>query len=50
MGRGGGRSRSEAEVSELAENVLEDQEERSADVKKGGRGGVREAESSAANS
>lgn len=40
----GERSRSGSECSE--ERAVEDQEERLADVMKGGRGGVRQAESS----
>ena len=46
----GERSRSDSDFSELGESVLEDQGERTADVMKCGRGGAREAESSAEDS
>jgi len=43
MGVAGKRSRSGSECSELEERDVEDQEERLADVIKGGRGGAKEA-------
>ena len=46
----GERSRSDSEFSEFADGVLDDHEERSMDVIKRGRGGAREAESSAEDS
>jgi len=46
----GVRSRSFSEISELAEKVADDQEERLGDAIKRARGGVREAESAAEGS
>ena len=43
-------SRSDSDFSEFGERVMGDHEERAADVIKRGRGGAREAESSAEDS